>query len=351
MLTAQFGAAALMLTLGFADGFWQLVVCTLLLGMFAEGVRPAFQAMMIDVVPDRDRVRAFSLNYWAVNLGFAASAVLAGVAAQADYLLLFVVDAGTTLVTAVVTLVFLRETRPARRPATRRSKGPGLGTVFRDRVFVSFLALNFLIVLVVMQHQTTLPIAMAEDGLGAATFGWVIAVNGLMIVAGQLFIPKLIEGYHRSRVLALATLILGLGFGLTAFAGGSVGFYVFTVVVWTFGEMLQSPSNSALVAELSPSLLRGRYQGVSSLSWSAGGALAPVVGGFVQEHAGSTVLWLGCAVLGVVVAAGQLVSGPARERRAAELRVSQTVTKAPASTETRHDEDVTPPTALRRPAH
>ncbi|WP_306214930.1 MDR family MFS transporter [Actinoplanes sp. RD1] len=350
MLTAQFGAAALMLTLGFAHGFWQLLVCTLLLGMFAEGVRPAFQAMMIDVVPDRDRIRAFSLNYWAVNLGFAASAVLAGVAAQADYLLLFLVDAGTTLVTATVTLIFLRETRPARRAAARRSKGPGLGTVFRDRVFVSFLALNFLIVLVVMQHQTTLPIAMAEDGLSAATFGWVIAVNGLMIVAGQLFIPKLIEGYHRSRVLALATLILGLGFGLNVFAGGSVGFYVFTVVVWTFGEMLQSPSNSALVAELSPSLLRGRYQGVNSLSWSAGGALAPVVGGFVQEHAGSTVLWLSCAVLGVIVAVGQLVSGPARERRAAELRVSQTVTKAPTATEIRHEEDVTPPTAPRRPA-
>ena len=37
--------------------------------------------MMIDVVPERDRMRAFSLNYWAINLGFACAAILAGFAA------------------------------------------------------------------------------------------------------------------------------------------------------------------------------------------------------------------------------------------------------------------------------
>lgn len=351
MLTAQFGTAALMLTLGFAQGFWQLLAGAWLLGIFAEGVRPAFQAMMVDVVPDRDRVRAYSLNYWAINLGFASAAIVAGFAAQVDYLLLFVVDAGTTLITALITLTFLAETRPARMAARRARGGPGLGTVFRDRVFLVFLGLNFLIVLVIMQHMSTLPISMSADGLSPATFGWVIAVNGLMIVAGQLFVPKLIDGHNRSRVLALATVVLGVGFGLNAFAG-TAAFYAITVVIWTLGEMLQSPSNSALVAELSPSLLRGRYQGVNSLSWSAGSALAPVIGGFVQQHAGSAVLWLGCAVVAALVAAGQLISGPARERRAAELRVSERVVTgpAPAATEMQHEEDVTPPREVRVPA-
>jgi MFS family permease len=360
LLTAQFGAAALMLALGFAQGFWQLVAGALLLGLFAEGVRPAFQAMMIDVLPDRDRIRAYSLNYWAINLGFASAAVLAGFAAQFDYLLLFVVDAGTTLITALISLIFLAETRPARphRPASGPAarRGPGLGTVFRDRVFLGFVALNFFVVLVIMQHMSTLPIAMSADGLSPATFGWVIAVNGLMIVAGQLFIPKLIDGHNRSRSLALATLIIGVGFGLNAFAG-TVALYALSVVIWTLGEMLQTPSNATLIAELSPAALRGRYQGVNSLSWSGGAALAPIMGGFVQEHLGSTVLWLSCAGIGVVVAAGQLASGPARERRAAALRAAmpavataaagiRPVAPPPAAGETRHQEDTTPPAPL-----
>ncbi len=320
MLTAQFGAAALMLALGLAHAYWQIAVAAFLLGTFAEGVRPAFSAMMVDVVPAHDRVRAFSLNYWAINLGFAFAAVGAGLAAQVDYLLLFVVDAGTTLVTALISLFFVAETRPVRAVAARATAG--IRTVFADRIFIGFVLLNLGAVIVIFQHLSSLPIAMSADGLGPATFGWVIAVNGVMIVAGQLFIPRLIEGHDRSRVLALATLIVGIGFGLVAFAG-SAWFFALTVVIWTLGEMLQSPTSSALIAELSPSELRGRYQGVNSLSWSAGAALAPIGGGFVQEHLGDATLWLGCFVVAALVAVGQLVSGPARERRVVRLRAAE----------------------------
>lgn len=322
LLTAQFGAAALMLTLGFAHDYWQILAVVFLLGTFTEAARPALAAMMIDVVPERDRVRAFSLYYWAINLGFAFAAVGAGLVAQLDYLLLFVADAGTTVITALIGLFFLAETMPARAPTARVKAGPGMGTVFRDRSFLGFLLLNFGAVIVIFQHMSTLPIAMLADGFGPATFGWVIAVNGVLIVCGQLFVPRLIEGRPRSAVLALATLIIGVGFGLVAIAG-SAWFFALTVLIWTLGEMLQSPSFSALVAELSPAALRGRYQGVSSLSWSAGAAVAPIGGGFVQEHLGDATLWLGCFVVCAVAAAGQLASGPARERRIARLRVAE----------------------------
>jgi MFS family permease len=114
------------------------------------------------------------------------------------------------------------------------------------------------------------------------------------------------------------------GFGLVAFADTAWLFGV-TVVIWTLGEMLQSPSNSALVADLSPTALRGRYQGVNFLSWSAGAALAPILGGFVQEHLGDAVLWLGCFGVAAAVALGQLLSGPTRDRRIARLRAVEAV--------------------------
>ena len=317
MLTAQFGAAALMLTLGFAHTYPQIITVTFLLGVLAEAVRPAFSAMMVDIVPDRDRVRAYSLNYWAVNLGFALAAIGAGFAAKASYLLLFVVDSGTTLITAVISLIFLAETRPARTSGKIKTQG-GLGTVLRDRIFMGYLAISLGGVIVMMQHLSTLPIAMTADGLSAATYGWVIAVNGVLIVLGQLFVPKLIGGHDRSRVLAVAAVIMGVGFGLVAFAH-SAWFFALTVVIWTLGEMLQSPSNAATVAALSPAPLRGRYQGLNSLSWSVGTAVAPVLGGLTQQHLGNAALWIGCFLLCALVAAGHLAAGPARERRITRL--------------------------------
>jgi predicted MFS family arabinose efflux permease len=338
LLTAHLGAAAMMLSLGFARELWALAAGALLLGLFAEAARPAFGAMMIDVVPEKDRLRAFSLNYWAINLGFACAAVLAGLAAEASYLLLFVVDAATTLVTASIIFLKVRETRvTAAASATGGAARPrgALRTILTDRVYLGFVALNLFAALVFLQHISMLPIAMGDDGLSPSTYGSVIALNGVLIVAGQLFVPRLIRGRSRSHVLALASLVMGVGFGLTAFADVA-WLYGLTVLFWTVGEMLNSPSNSTLIAELSPADLRGRYQGVFSLSWQVAGAAAPILGGLVRQQAGNSALWLGCAAIGALTAVAHLVSGPARERRAAALR-------SPA-------EPVQPVTVMRPPA-
>jgi MFS family permease len=331
MLVAQFGSAALMLALGLVTTYPQIAVATFLLGLFAEAVRPAFSAMMIDIVPEHDRVRAFSLNYWAINLGFALAAIIAGFAAKVDYLLLFAGDAATTLITATITAIFLAETRPARGTSGRKAEpGGGMGAALRDGNYAIYLLLTFVLVLVILQHLSTLPISMLADGHTAATYGVVIAVNGVLIVSGQLFVPKLIEGRDSAKVLAVAALLIGSGFGLVALAETPI-MYALTVIIWTLGEMLQSPSNAATVAALAPPGLRGRYQGLNSLSWSAGTALAPILGGLVLQRAGDAVLWGGCFVLCAVVAVGQLLAGPARARRAMRLRLAQEEESAPAS--------------------
>ena len=59
-----------------------------LFGPFSNAVRPAFSAIVTDLVPTPDRARAFALNYWAVNLGFAAAAILGGLLASNGCLLL-----------------------------------------------------------------------------------------------------------------------------------------------------------------------------------------------------------------------------------------------------------------------
>ncbi|MEV1143812.1 MFS transporter [Micromonospora sp. NPDC049799] len=326
LLTAHLGAATMMLALGFARPLWAVALGAFLLGTFAEAARPAFGAMMIDVVPEKDRLRAFSLNYWAINLGFACAAILAGLAAEVGYLLLFAVDAATTLATALIIFFRVGETRRASTTAARKG-GPApagaLRTILADRVFLGFVVLNLFSALVFLQHISMLPIAMGESGLSPATYGSVIALNGILIVAGQLFVPRLIRGRSRSHVLALAAVVMGVGFGLTAFAE-TAWFYGVTVLIWTLGEMLNSPSNATLIAELSPAALRGRYQGTFSLSWQVAGATAPVLGGLVREQSGNATLWLGCAAVGGLVAVAHLVSGPARERRATALRTATT---------------------------
>jgi MFS family permease len=326
-VTALYVSAALMLTLGIVRGAPETAITVLALGMASEASRPAMTALMVDMVPPSDRLRAFSLNYWVINLGFAFAAITAGFVANVNFLLLFVIDAGTTIAAATVVAIAIKE------PAVRRAAGftaakstvereAGLRTVFRDRVFIAFVGVNLLTALVFAQHISTLPIAMGRDGLAASTYGTVIALNGLLIVAGQLFMARVLRRFRHSTALAIAAMVMGVGFGLTAFAHAP-WFYAVTVLVWTVGEMFNAPSNSTMNADLAPVALRGRYQGVFNLSWSAAGFLAPIVGAAAFQYLGNTALWLGCFALAAIAAVLHLIAGPSRERRIAALRAEE----------------------------
>lgn len=321
LLGSQVSTAATLVALGLTTSPGGVLVLVAALGLTSNTARPAFSAMMTDIVPPRDRVRAFSLNYWAINLGFAVAPALGGALARSGYLTLFLVDATTTLVFAV--LVFLKV--PESRPDVVVAEGarPGsMADVLRDRVFLSVVGLVFLFAVVFMQHLSSLPVAMGDDGLTASQYGAVIALNGLLIVLVTVPLTRWLQEFPSSQVLAVSSVFVGLGFGATAWAS-SVPAYAVTVAVWTVGEVIGAAVGPALVAGLAPAALRGRYQGLFGFAFAGASLAAPLVGGTVYQHLGGTTLWLGCGVVSLATALGHLAAGPARERRMAQQQAAE----------------------------
>ncbi|MGW2341789.1 MDR family MFS transporter [Streptomyces sp. NPDC001661] len=305
LLGAQLATSATVAALAFVrDPVW-IAVTGFALGLASNASRPAIQAMMADIVRPEDRVRAFSLNYWAINLGFAVSSVYAGFLVAQSYTLGFLVEAGMTLACALVVFVKVKESRPTNTvvPGAPSSPVVTMGTVLRDGRFMLMVGLSFLVAVVFTQSSVGLPIVMGENGLNSSDVGLVAAVNGVVIVALQIPLTRFIERRDPGRLLTVSSLLIGYGFALTALAG-SIAAYALTVVVWTLGEMINAPTQSGLVARLSPTEGRGRYQGVYTMSWSAAALVAPLAGGWVIDSAGAGWLWAGCAALGTVTAFG-----------------------------------------------
>jgi MFS family permease len=326
MLLANVTTAVSLVGLGLVRGSVLIAVVTTVTGFFMNLSRPAYTAMMTDVVPAPDRLRAFSLNYWAINLGFAIAPVLAGVLAGHGYMLLFALNAVATMLTALLIFAFVAESRPdaaesSHHEANTGERAPGLGAVFRDSTFMTFLLLTFFLQIVFTQCNIALPIVMTNDGISTSGYGAAIAVNGVVIVLLTLPVARVIDRYRRSRVLALAALIIGIGFGLTGFAH-TVPMYAATIAVWTIGEILTAPTATAVVSDLAPASLRGRYQGMFAFAWSAASFVGPMLGGYVMGHLGVNVLWASCFVVGAVVALAHLAVAPARARRLAELKAA-----------------------------
>ena len=307
---SMFGAAAAALLLSQARGLGPIIALTALFGLLSELQRPASSALLADVVPEGRRLPAFAGYRLAINAGYAFGPAVAGYLAERSFFLLFLGEALTSAVLGVVALVALPE--GVRSRASDERRGESVRAIAADHRFVLFLFATVLAAFVYMQSGATLPLHVRASGLGTTTYGWLISLNGLLIVALEFPLIGVTRRFAAPPVIAAGVVLTGIGFALTGTAH-TVMLLALTVVIWTFGEMVAAPVGNAYVADLAPLHLRGRYQGAYSLTFALGFVLAPAIG--TRLFAWSpTGLWVTCAVLGVVSAA-LILGGPRRRVR------------------------------------
>jgi MFS family permease len=309
---SMFGSAATLLLLSQAQSLGLIVVLTTLAGLTGEMYRPASAALLTDLTPPGERLPAFALNRLAINAGFAAGPATAGFLAEESFFYLFLGDALTSVVFGVVALVALPEGVRVRRSDERR--GEALRTIAGDRAFVLFLLSSVLSAFVYFQSQTTFPLHVRDSGLSESDYGLLISLNGLAIVFLELPLVAITQRYPYRPVLALGSVLVGLGFALNAVAN-NLPELALTVLVWTLGEIVYAPVASAYVADIAPEHLRGRYQGAWGLTWGLAFVLAPAAGAAIFAWSPDG-LWLACGLLGAAAAALLVMPGRRPARRA-----------------------------------
>lgn len=306
MLISLLVGAGFLLVLGVSTELWALGLATFFTAMTSDAYRPASQALVADIVPKEHRIKAFGMQYWAINFGFAIASVIGGYMARRNFGALFIADAATSLVLAFIVWKAIPESKPVSTPAAERSLAEGtVFTPFFDQKYLPFLVLNFLVALLFFQHLSALPDDMKTKGLTTEAFGWAMSTNGVLIVLLQPFALKWAERFPHARILAMAAALTGIGFGLTTFAT-TLPLYAASVAVWTLGEIFFAPVNAALVAAMSPTALRGRYQGAFHLTWSLASMIAPLASSSLLPVIGHRALWFSCLGIGLAVALAHL---------------------------------------------
>jgi MFS family permease len=309
---SMFSSAATLLLLSQADSLPLIVVLTTLAGVTGEMYRPAAAALLTDLTEPGERLPAFALNRLAINAGFAAGPAVAGLLAEHSFFLLFLGDALTSAAFGVISLAALPEGVRVRRGEERR--GEAIRTMLHDRLFLFFLFSSVLGAFVYFQSTTTFPLEVERSGFSESDYGLLISLNGLVIVLFELPLVSITQRFPYRPVLAFGSILVGLGFALTAFAN-SLPALGLTVLIWTLGEIVYAPVASAYVADIAPEQLRGRYQGAWGLTWGLAFVLAPVVGAAIFAWSPDG-LWFICGLLGVLAALLLLEARPRADRRA-----------------------------------
>lgn len=306
---AQVGIAA-------AHGLAETLVAVTALGLAFELYEPGSQALIADLTAPAHRPRAFGLFGAALAAGGLVAGLLGAVLGGIDLRLLFLADA----VSCVVAAVLVRCGLPAMSapPADRRTPVKP----WRDPRLLAMLTVGTGFATLYLQLRIALPLTLLARGVPAAQFGLVLAVASLTVVLGQ---PLL--GWRRLptdpfAAMTLGYVVLAAGLALTAVVTTLTGF-VLATVLWAVGDVLLLGHPFAVVADLAPEGARARYLAVFGTCWGVAGVVAPLLGGAVLETSGPRVLWLGCAGVAVLLAVAQaplrsLVterSGPSRAGR------------------------------------
>lgn len=298
IVLSMFSGAAAMLLLSQARGFPAIVLLSLLAGLTNELYRPASTALLADVVPPARRVTAFATLRMAFNAGFAFGPATAGLLAAVGFFWLFAGDAGTSALFGAVALIALPRVIHARQKDTRWATA--LRVVRRDHQLHQLLLANFAIGLLFIQMGSTFGLHVTHLGFSPAVYGAILSLNGVLIVLAELPLTVLTRKFSTRRVMAVGYAICGLGYGLNIFAH-TVPALVLCMVVFTLGEMITMPTASAYLANLAPPDMRGRYMGVSGLTWATAYIFGPGLG-MKMFTANPIVYWIACAALGFFAA-------------------------------------------------
>lgn len=278
-------------------------------GLFADAAGPARQALIADILPEGKRADGFGIIRIVMNLAVAIGPAAGGLLAASSYLLLFVLDTVTSLITAVIVHFAVDETKPEKNDQGEKQENfratlQGYFRVMKNSPFMIFLLFSLISIMVYTQMYSTLSVYLRDFHLiPEQGFGMIMSLNAAMVVLFQFPITRFIKKYPPMVMMAVGNLLYALGFGMY----GVVNLYwlfIAAMVIITLGEMLTAPTGQAIVARFAPEDMRGRYMALMGFSWMIPSALGPLGAGLLMDNADPRWIWYLSFFLGVIAVAG-----------------------------------------------
>ena len=298
------------LLMAFVDELAIFYALAALVGLLATAGGPAQQAMVADILPEEKRAEGFGLQRVSLNLAAAIGPALGGLLAAQSFLLLFVADAVTSIITAIIVYFSLPETKPQPQEHAEEESFTqtikGYGTVIKDRLFMTFWFVSMLLVLAYSQVNSTLSVYLRDvHGLSAQSYGLLLSLNAAMVVVVQFWVTRRVTRYPAMLMMALGAVLYAIGFGMIGFVTG-FGLFAVAMIIITVGEMVAVPVAQALVARFAPEDMRGRYMAVFGFTWTIPFAIGPLLAGLIMDNLNPDLVWYLSGLIGLLAAAGFL---------------------------------------------
>ena len=295
------------------------------LGLVGNLGGPARQAMVADLLPKEKQAEGFGILRVAFNLSVVIGPLLGGFIVTQSYMLLFISDAVSSIITAVIVYIVIPETKPQMQDDTSEETVMktiiGYKEVVKDWKYMLFLSVFAITVLVYMQMNSTLSVFLRDvHGFPAQAFGFLLSMNAAMVVLFQFWITRKISKYAPMKMMAFGTIFLMIGFGMYGFISEPYLFFIAMVII-TVGEMIVFPIGQSAAASFAPEDKRGRYMGVFAFQRAIPNLFGVLGAGLIMENIGPNWVWYLAGILSLISIIGfWLLHGVTKEHFSKEKK-------------------------------
>ncbi|HEQ4612049.1 TPA: MFS transporter [Streptococcus pyogenes] len=269
---------------------WLTFAGILLVEIASSFYGPAYEAMLIDLTDESNRRFVYTINYWFINIAVMFGAGLSGLFYDHHFLALLVALLLVNVLCFGVAYYYFDETRPETH-AFDHGKGlldsfRNYRQVFHDRAFVLFTLGAIFSGSIWMQMDNYVPVHLKLYFQPTAVLGFqvtsskmlslMVLTNTLLIVLFMTVVNKLTEKWKLLPQLVVGSLLFTLGM-LLAFTFTQFYAIWLSVVLLTFGEMINVPASQVLRADMMDHSQIGSYTGFVSMAQPLGAILASLL--------------------------------------------------------------------------
>ena len=316
IMVGTIGLAVSLVAWAFVRTTWQaLVVGLTMAAVQGAGWGPS-ATMLTRMVDEEHRQRAFGFNFMLLNLGMGFGGLVSAMVVDLHHPVTFsILYVGNAVLTLATGLNFIR-LRSFGRPVTEHHDDPvkmaeGWRNVVKDRRLIRYLIASLVMLIGGYgSMESGLSLFIVNNvGVSVHAIGLIFFFNTTTIVVAQMWVLNRLDRRSRSRILALVGLFWFTFWMLTALTLAlpkllAVISLCVGMVVFAVGETMLQPIAPAIVNDIAPEHLRGRYNAASGVTWGAAGTVSPLFTALLfGHHLGNW--WPGA--VGVIALVGSLL--------------------------------------------
>lgn len=277
--------------------------------VFQSMEQPAYDALIADLTTYKDRERAYSLNYLAMNLGLVMAPMLGGMLFNNYLNLSFFINGLADISSTLLLFIFIKNVKNTvqdNKAMNEYEKGEE-GSIFKvfsqRKLFFLLFVISGIAALIYNQFNFLMPLHMEEAfrGTGAFKFGILASINAVVVVIGTPIVTKKFSGVTDVRIMYFGQLLESVGLAFFIFVNRYFVIAVVGIIIFTTGEIFGSISKTPYLTKRIPETHRGRVLSITNSCAGLIGILSNYVIGILIDYYTFHTVWIIIAAIGVVV--------------------------------------------------